>query len=55
MRKYTICNQADKAIFDKSQGLEKMIESLQDEPLFGYVNMPKSERSAVARLADKLD
>ena len=47
--------QRDKAIFDKSQGLEKMIESLQDESLFGYVNMPKSERSAVASLADKLD
>ena len=47
--------QRDKVIFDKSQGLEKMIESLQDEPLFGYVNMPKSERSAVASLADKLD
>lgn len=47
--------QRDKVIFDKSQGLERMIESLQDEPLFGYINMPKSERSAVASLADKLD
>lgn len=47
--------QRDKAIFDKSQGLEIMIESLRGEPLFGYVNMPKSERSAVASLADKLD
>jgi PhoH-like ATPase len=47
--------QRDKIIFDKSQGLERMIESLQDEELFGYINMPKSERSAVASLADKLD
>lgn len=47
--------QRDKLIFDKSQGLERMIESLQDEELFGYINMPKSERSAVASLADKLD
>lgn len=47
--------QRDRASFEKSQGLETMIERLQGEPLFGYVNMPKSERSEVARLADKLD
>lgn len=47
--------QRDRVSFEKSQGLECMIERLQDEPLFGYVHMPKSERSAVARLADKLN
>ena len=47
--------QRDKEVFIKSQGLEIMIENLRGEPLFGYVNMPKSERSAVASLADKLD
>ena len=47
--------QRDRVSFEKSQGLETMIERLQGEPLFGYINMPKSERSEVARLADKLD
>ena len=48
-------NQRDRASFEKSRGLEIMIERLQDEPLFGYVHMPKSERSPVASLADKLN
>lgn len=47
--------QRDKGIFEKSQGLECMIERLQDNPLFGHIHMPKVERSAVAALADKLD
>jgi PhoH-like ATPase len=47
--------QRDRISFEKSQGLEIMIERLQDEPLFGYVHMPKSERSPVASLADKLN
>lgn len=47
--------QRDRHSFDKSQGLEKTIEGLQGELLFGYINMPIDERSDVARLADKLD
>jgi len=47
--------QRDLSIFERSQGLEKFIECLKGEPLFGYVYLPKTERSATARLADKLD
>lgn len=47
--------QRDKGIFEKSQGLERMIERLQDKKLFGYVHMPKVERSPIAALADELD
>lgn len=47
--------QRDKAIFEKSKGLEKFITCLKGEPLFGYVHLPHSERSATASLADKLD
>lgn len=47
--------QRDKVVFEKSQGLECMIEKLQDDPLFGYIDMPIVERSAVAALADKMD
>ena len=47
--------QRDKKSFENSQGLEKFIECLSGEELFGYVYLPKTERSATARLADKLD
>lgn len=47
--------QRDKAVFEKSQGLEKFIDCLKGEPLFGYVYLPKTERSETAQLADKLD
>lgn len=47
--------QRDRAVFEKSQGIEKMIEGLKGDPLFGYVHLTKVERSATARLADKLD
>ena len=47
--------QRDKGIFEKSQGLERMIERLQDKKLFGYIHMPKVERSPIAALADELD
>lgn len=47
--------QRDKSVFEKSQGIEKTILGLQGEPLFGYVHLVKVERSATARLADKLD
>ena len=47
--------QRDKIAFEKSQGLEKFISCLKGEPLFGYVHLPKTERSQTAQLADKLD
>lgn len=47
--------QRDRAAFEKSKGLETMIERLKGEELFGYVHLVKSERSATARLADKLN
>lgn len=47
--------QRDSLAFEKSQGLEKFIACLTDEKLFGYVYLPKTERSATAQLADKLD
>lgn len=47
--------QRDKAAFEKSKGLETMIDRLKGEELFGYVHLVKSERSATARLADKLN
>lgn len=47
--------QRDRVAFEKSKGLEVMIERLKGEPLFGYIHLVKSERSATARLADKLN
>lgn len=47
--------QRDRDIFEKSKGIETMIDRLKDEKLFGYVHLVKSERSETARLADKLD
>ena len=47
--------QRDKAAFEKSRGLETLIERLQGKELFGYVHLVKSERSKVAEMADLLD
>lgn len=47
--------QRDRYIFERSQGIEKVIANLKGEPLFGYVHLVKVERSATAQLADKLD
>jgi predicted ribonuclease YlaK len=47
--------QRDKAAFEKSKGVETMIKRLAGEELFGYVHLVKSERSATAALADKLN
>lgn len=47
--------QRDKVTFEKSKGIETLIERLTGEELFGYVHLTKSERSATAALADKLD
>ena len=41
--------------FEKSRGVEALIECLTGDPLFGYIHLIKSERSATASLADKLD
>lgn len=47
--------QRDKLIFEKSAGLETMIERLKGNNLFGYVKLLKTERSKTAQLADLLD
>lgn len=47
--------QRDRVSFEKSQGIETMIEKLAGQPLFGYVHLVKSERSAASRLADLMD
>lgn len=47
--------QRDKEIFEKSQGIEILINRLSGNPLFGYINLKKVERSATAQLADLLD
>jgi PhoH-like ATPase len=47
--------QRDKAVFEKSAGLETMIDRLKGNKLFGYVKLVKTERSETARLADLLD
>lgn len=47
--------QTDKKIFKDDSGMLKLIEKLADHPLVGYVHLPKTERSSVARLADLLD
>ena len=47
--------QRDKSIFEKSAGLETMIERLKGNGLFGYVKLLKTERSKTAQLADLLD
>ena len=47
--------QRDRAIFEQSAGLERMIERLGGNKLFAYIHLEKSERSEVAALADCLD
>lgn len=47
--------QTDKAVFERSNGLQRLIKYLAGDKLFGYVHMLKTERSAVARLADKIE
>lgn len=47
--------QRDKAVFEKSKGIETLIERLAGNPLFGYVHLIQSERSATAALADLLN
>ena len=47
--------QRDKTSFENSRGIETMIDRLKGNPLFAHVKLVKSERSATAALADKLD
>lgn len=47
--------QRDRVAFEKSRGIETMIERLKGDAHFGYIKLEKSERSDIARLADKLD
>jgi PhoH-like ATPase len=48
-------HQVDRPLFEKSPGIKRMIEVLAGNPLFGYVHLPKSERSSTARLADEFE
>lgn len=47
--------QRDKATFEKSRGVESLIEKFAGQELFGYVNLVKSERSRTAAMADLLN
>ena len=47
--------QRDKAVFEKSKGIEALIDRLKGNHLFGYVHLIKTERSATASLADLLN
>ena len=48
-------HQVDKFVYEKDNGVEKMVSCLAGNPLFSYVYLPKTERSAVAELATLLD
>lgn len=47
--------QTDKKIFETDSGLNKAIDRLKGKPLFAYVHLEKSERSAASAYADYLD
>ena len=47
--------QRDLDVFEKSKGIEKLINKLAGHKLFGYVHLIKTERSETAELADLLD
>lgn len=48
-------HQCDNRVYDKDNGLNKMVERLKGNPLFGYVYLPITERGQVANLANLLD
>lgn len=48
-------HQTDRRIFDTDNGITKMVERLAGDPLFAYTYLSKTERGAVANLANKLD
>ncbi len=47
--------QRDRSVFEKSAGIETLVNKLKGHPLFGYVHLLKTERSKTAQLADLLD
>ena len=47
--------QRDKASFERSRGIETLIERFAGQKLFGYVHLVKYERSETAAMADLLN
>lgn len=47
--------QRDKAVFERSRGIETLVERFAGNELFGYVHLVKSERSKTAAMADLLN
>lgn len=47
--------QVDSKVFEENSGLGTAVDKLKGHPMFGYVHLEKSERSATAALADLLD
>ena len=41
--------------FEKDNGLNRLVEKMTNNPYFGYIYLPLTERSAVANLANLLD
>lgn len=48
-------HQVDRRLFEKDNGVNKMIDKLTGNKLFGYVYLSQTERSEVARLCELLD
>lgn len=48
-------HQTDNKVYEKDNGIIKMIDKLSGNKLFGYVYLPKTERGEVAELATLLD
>lgn len=48
-------HQVDRKIYEKDNGINKMIERLTGNPYFGMVYLPKTERSKIAELTTLLD
>lgn len=48
-------HQVDRRLYEKDNGVNKMIDKLSGNKLFGYVYLSKTERSEVARLCELLD
>ena len=47
-------SQTDSDIFRKNSGIASLVNSLKGDPMFGTIELQKSERSAVAQLAAKI-
>lgn len=48
-------HQTDRRVYDRDNGITRMIEKLSGNPLFAYTYLPITERGAVADLANLLD